>query len=114
MSEHLFRIRTAYGKGSLPSGLSFIEGGRDIPFDIRALVCLYDASGLKKYDGAGNHVTAQALFCPHGSVSVTVFEGGNEETVTLDDPSVGLRLPAGTQKSAVFHAPGTVLCIAEA
>ena len=73
--------------------LSFVEGGRHVPFDIKRVFYLYDiAEG--EHRGAHAHKEChQFLVALNGSFSVLVDNGQKKETFHLDKPNSGLHIP---------------------
>ncbi len=73
--------------------LSFIEGKRHIPFEVKRLFYLYDVpSGQSR--GAHAHKTLeQFILCLNGEFEVEVDDGKNKQRFHLSKPSQGLYLP---------------------
>jgi dTDP-4-dehydrorhamnose 3,5-epimerase-like enzyme len=70
--------------------LVVIEGGEDIPFDIKRVFYIY---GTQKDVSRGNHAhykTKQYLITVNGSCRVTLDNGKTKQTFDLDEPSKGL------------------------
>jgi len=70
--------------------LVVIEGGEDIPFDIKRVFYIY---GTQKDVSRGNHAhykTKQYLITVNGSCRVTLDNGRTKQTFDLDEPSKGL------------------------
>ena len=70
--------------------LTAIEGGIDIPFDIKRVFYIY---GTQKDVSRGNHAhykTKQYLITVNGSCRVTLDNGKTKQTFDLDEPSKGL------------------------
>ena len=70
--------------------LSAIEGGTDIPFDIRRVYYITDVKeGVER--GRHSHKKLhQVLICLNGEVKVRVFNGTQHETICLNRPNEGL------------------------
>ena len=70
--------------------LSFIEGARHIPFDIKRVYYLYHVLD-KATRGSHGHKKLEQLIVPvSGSFEITLDDGRNKRTFILDRPSVGL------------------------
>ena len=67
-----------------------LEEFKNIPFDIKRVYYMYD-TGEGVVRGKHAHKSLeQVLICMHGSCKIRLFDGHEEETVTLDRPDVGL------------------------
>ncbi len=73
--------------------LSFLEGNRHIPFDIKRVFYLYDiAEG--EHRGAHAHKECHQFLIPlNGSFDVLVDDGYEKTLFHLDKPYVGLHIP---------------------
>lgn len=68
-----------------------IEGGKDIPFDIKRVFYIYGTQG--KHISRGNHShykTKQFLVAVNGSCKVTLDNGISKETYDLNKSNLGL------------------------
>jgi len=92
--------------------LSFFEGERDLPFQIKRIYYIHHVSaGIKR--GAHAHKTLQQmLFCPYGSVTIILTDGKTKEEILLDDPCKGLVLEPGLWRDMVWNIDNSVLCVA--
>lgn len=70
--------------------LSFIEGGRHIPFDIRRVYYLYDVPGGASRGGHGHKKLCQLMIAISGSFTVLLDDGVQRKTYTLNRPYEGL------------------------
>ncbi|MEG8041228.1 FdtA/QdtA family cupin domain-containing protein [Sphingomonas sp. LR60] len=70
--------------------LSFVEGGRHVPFDIRRVYYLYGMpQGAER--GAHGHRALEQLIVPlAGSFEIELDDGRARRTVRLDHPARGL------------------------
>lgn len=111
MNYEVIKIRTAMTEGKLESGLSFLEGGQDIPFQINRLYCIYETEKEKRgfYE---NEKEWQLLFCPYGEIDVMIDDGTKEEIIALNNPSVGLVLYSELWREVSWIKSGSVLCVA--
>ena len=67
-----------------------IEGGDNVPFDIKRVFYIY---GTQKKVSRGNHShynTKQYLIAVNGSCKVTLDNGKTKQTFDLDEPNKGL------------------------
>ena len=70
--------------------LSFVEGGRHIPFDIRRVYYLYDVPGGASRGGHGHKKLYQLMIAISGSFTVLLDDGVQHKTYTLNRPYEGL------------------------
>ena len=74
--------------------LTFIEGGRHIPFEIRRIYYLYDVPGGASRAGHAHKNLEQLLIAVSGSFAVTLDSGETREVVRLNRSHVGLYIPS--------------------
>lgn len=112
MDYEIIKIRTVMNKDAGNSGLSFVEGEHDIPFDIKRMYFVYkDEEEMQK----GFHPHKQSwhlLFCPNGRIDVIIDNGTKRETVSLDSPEKGLILHPGLWREIIWKEEKSVLCVA--
>lgn len=70
--------------------LSFIEGGRHIPFEIRRVYYLYDVPGGAERDGHAHRKLEQIIIAVSGSVDVVLDDGSSKKSVHLNRSHTGL------------------------
>ena len=92
--------------------LSFFEGARDIPFEIKRI---YYISKVPEGVRRGFHAhkeLKQLLFCPYGRIQL-VFENRNgREEIELSDPSIGVVIEQCTWREMLWLQKDSVLCVA--
>lgn len=78
-------------KISEPRGnLTFIEGNRHIPFDIRRVYYLYDVPGGAERGGHAHKALNQLIIAMSGSFDVILDEGGEKKRFHLNRSYQGL------------------------
>lgn len=92
--------------------LSVIEGGEDIPFEIKRIYYLYMVPEAAR--GAHAHKELQQLLvATSGSVDITLDDGHEKKTFHLDRPWKGLLVVPGLWRDLDNFSGGTVLmCLA--
>lgn len=107
------RIMTIETIPTLNAGeLSFVEGDRDLPFEIRRL---YYISKVPEGTRRGYHAhrsLRQMLFCPYGKIQLILDDGYNREEITLDDPSIGILIEKPVWREMLWLEKNSVLCVA--
>ncbi|MBR2486300.1 MAG: WxcM-like domain-containing protein [Paludibacteraceae bacterium] len=90
--------------------LSVIEGGMDIPFEIKRIYYLYMVPEAAR--GAHAHKQLQQLMvATSGSVHITLDDGINKKTFVLDKPWKGLHVVPGLWRDLDNFAGGTVCVV---
>ena len=72
--------------------LTFIEGGRHVPFDIARVYYLYDVPASATRAGHAHHRLMQLLIATSGSFDVNLDNGFEKAALHLDRPYRGLLL----------------------
>src|SRR4051812_32465219 len=73
--------------------LTFIEGGRHIPFDIRRVFYLYDVPGGATRAGHAHHYLEQVIVAMSGSFDVILDDAAHTKTFHLNRSHYGLYIP---------------------
>jgi dTDP-4-dehydrorhamnose 3,5-epimerase-like enzyme len=73
--------------------LSFIEGQRQIPFDIQRVYYLYDVPGGAVRGGHAHKNLQQVIIALSGSFDVVVDDGTDRKKISLNRSYHGLYLP---------------------
>lgn len=90
--------------------LSVIEGGLDIPFEIKRVYYLYMVPETAR--GAHAHKQLQQLMvATSGSVHVTLDDGRNKKTFILDKPWKGLLVAPGLWRTLDDFSGGAVCMV---
>lgn len=77
-----------------PAGnLTFLEGGRHVPFTIRRVYYLYDVPGGAVRGGHGHYELEQVVVAMSGSFDVHVEDGRQRDTFHLNRSYYGLYIP---------------------
>jgi hypothetical protein len=91
--------------------LTFIEGRRHVPFDIRRVYWLYDVPGGESRAGHAHRTLEQMLVAASGSFDVVLSDGVATETFTLNRSYVGLYIAPMTWREIVNFSSCAV-CLA--
>ncbi|MCC2641897.1 MAG: WxcM protein [Nitrospira sp.] len=73
--------------------LTFIEGERHIPFDIKRVYYLYDVPGGESRAGHAHKTLHQLMIAMSGSFDVTLDDGVGREKYHLNRSYIGLYIP---------------------
>ena len=101
-------------KISDPRGnLTPIEGGADIPFDIKRVYYLYDVPGGESRGAHAHKELPQLIVAANGSFTITIDDGTNKKSFTLNRPYQGLLIVPGIWRVLDDFSSGAVLlCLA--
>ncbi|MDB5408035.1 MAG: hypothetical protein JWL84_2947 [Rhodospirillales bacterium] len=91
--------------------LSFAESGRHVPFDIRRVYYIYGLSEGAARGGHAHRECERVLIPIAGEFVVWMDDGRQRRRVVLDDPAVGLYVPAMVWLDLTDFQPGSV-CLA--
>jgi hypothetical protein len=91
--------------------LTFVEGGRHIPFDIQRVFYLYDVPGGETRAGHALRTVEQVLIAMSGSFDVVLDDGERRGTVTLNRSYFGLYIPRFTWRELENFSSGAVCLV---
>ncbi|HEX7900650.1 MAG TPA: FdtA/QdtA family cupin domain-containing protein [Planctomycetota bacterium] len=91
--------------------LTFVEGGRHIPFEIKRVYYLYDVPGGAVRAGHAHKTLKQFLVAMSGSFDVTVFDGQRQQRFHLNRSYNGLYIPEMIWREIDNFSSGSV-CMA--
>ena len=99
-------------KISDPRGnLTFVEGGRQIPFDIRRVYYLYDVPGGSERGGHAHLALHQFVIAMSGSFDIVLDDGFEKRRVHLNRSYMGLYLPPMTWRELDNFSSGSVCMV---
>jgi WxcM-like, C-terminal len=91
--------------------LTFIEGSRHIPFDIKRVFYLYDVPGGQSRAGHALKGVEQLIVAASGSFDVILDYGDDRSTITLNRSYVGLYLPSLVWRELENFSSGAVCLV---
>jgi dTDP-4-dehydrorhamnose 3,5-epimerase-like enzyme len=91
--------------------LTFLEGGRHIPFEIKRLFYLYDIPTGESRGAHAHKELHQLLICLSGSFDVALDDGTEKKTVHLNRPWQGLHIPPMIWAAELNFDPGSVCLV---
>lgn len=91
--------------------LSFVEGGRHLPFNIRRVFYIYDVPGGETRGGHAHRNCVIALVAVAGSLTVRLTDGRGERVFNLNRSNKALLIPPGVWDTMYDFTTGTV-CVA--
>lgn len=91
--------------------LNAIEGGQDIPFEIRRTYYITGVPGDVTRGFHSHRQLEQVLICLNGSVKIRLKTPSEEEVILLDHPSRGLLIGHMIWREMFDFSPGAVLMV---
>ena len=99
-------------KISDPRGnLTFIEGGKHVPFAIARVYYLYDVPGGEARGGHAHKQLEQLVIAASGSFDIVLNDGTREETFSLNRSYVGLFVPRMIWRELENFSSGSVCLV---
>jgi dTDP-4-dehydrorhamnose 3,5-epimerase-like enzyme len=91
--------------------LTFLEGGRHVPFEIKRIFYLYDIPTGESRGAHAHKELHQFLICLSGSFDVALDDGANKKTIHLNRPWQGLHIPPMIWAAELNFDPGSVCLV---
>jgi dTDP-4-dehydrorhamnose 3,5-epimerase-like enzyme len=91
--------------------LTFVEGERHAPFEIKRVYYLYDVPGGAARAGHAHRSLRQLLIAVAGSFDVVLDDGRQREVVTLNRSYIGLYLPQLVWREIENFSSGSVCLV---
>ena len=91
--------------------LTFVEGGRAIPFEIRRVFYLYDVPGGESRGGHAHKKCQQFIVAMSGSFDVIVDDGKKRRTFSLNRSYYGLYLTSMIWREMANFSSGSVCMV---
>lgn len=91
--------------------LTFVEGGMHIPFDIKRIYYLHGVSAGTERGAHAHKALRQLMIAMNGSFTVTLDDGRERKTLTLDDPRKGLLICPMIWRTLNDFTPGAVCAV---
>lgn len=110
MEIDMINIRTIRTDGM--GELSFFEGMKDIPFEIKRVYFITKVRQGIQRGGHAHKNLKQLLFCPYGSIVIKLDNGYEKRNVVLDSPEKGLIVENNVWRDMIWKQDDSVLCVA--
>jgi dTDP-4-dehydrorhamnose 3,5-epimerase-like enzyme len=91
--------------------LSVIEGGNQVPFDIKRVYYLYDVPGGSSRAGHGHKELQQLIVAMSGSFDVIVDDGRQRKKFQLNRSYYGLYIPKGMWREVENFSSGGICLV---
>ena len=91
--------------------LTFVEGSRHIPFDIKRIYYLYDVPGGAERGAHGHRALRQVVIAMSGSFDITLDDGHSKKLFHLNRSYYGLYVPPMTWRELDNFSSGSVCLV---
>jgi uncharacterized RmlC-like cupin family protein len=91
--------------------ITAIENNIEIPFNAKRIFYLYDIPGGESRGAHAHKECHQFLVAASGSFEVQLDDGKVKKTVMLNQPYIGLHIPAGVWASEVNFSSGSICLV---
>ncbi|MDR0866635.1 MAG: FdtA/QdtA family cupin domain-containing protein [Candidatus Symbiothrix sp.] len=91
--------------------ITALNNSIDLPFDVRRVYYLYDIPGGEVRGGHAHKELQQLIVAVSGSFDVTLDDGHNKKTVTLNRPNFGLHVIPGIWRDLSNFSSGAVCLV---
>jgi hypothetical protein len=93
---------------SRAGNITIIEGGLNVPFEVKRLYYLYDVPGGESRGGHAHRDLRQLIVAASGSFDVLLDDGVNKKVVSLNRPNYGLLVVPGIWRELMEFSSGSI------
>lgn len=91
--------------------LTAVENSTDIPFEIRRVYYLYDVPGGESRGAHAHKNLEQLVVAASGAFDISINDGVNVKTVSLNRPYIGLYLAPGMWREIHNFSSGAICLV---
>ena len=88
-----------------------IQNNIEVPFEIKRVYYLYDVPGGESRGAHAHKELEQLIIAASGSFDVTIDDGKNKKTVSLNRPNFGLHLKPGMWRELSNFSSGSICLV---
>lgn len=104
----IFELPQVHNKSG---NITAIENNKDIPFEIKRIYYLYDIPGGEDRGAHGHKKLQQFIIAASGSFDVTIDDGVNKRTFSLNHPNRALHLVSGMWRELSNFSSGAICLV---
>jgi hypothetical protein len=102
---HLPKIQNRVGN------ITPIQNNIEVPFEIKRVYYLYDVPGGESRGAHAHKKLEQLIIAASGSFDVTLDDGKNKKTISLNRPNFGLHLKPGMWRELSNFSSGSICLV---
>jgi hypothetical protein len=91
--------------------ITALNNSRDIPFDVNRVYYLYDVPGGENRGGHAHKELQQLIVAVSGSFDITIDDGCNKKTISLNRPYYGLHIIPGIWRDLTNFSSGAICLV---
>jgi hypothetical protein len=91
--------------------ITIVEGGTNLPFEIKRVYYLYDIPGGEDRGGHAHKELRQLIVAASGSFDVLLDDGINKKVVSLNRPDYGLMVVPGIWRELMEFSSGAICLV---
>jgi hypothetical protein len=91
--------------------ITALNNSLDIPFDVNRVYYLYDVPGGEDRGGHAHKELQQLIVAAGGSFDITIDDGRNKKTVSLNRPYYGLHIIPGIWRNLTNFSSGAICLV---
>lgn len=88
-----------------------IQNNIEVPFEIKRVYYLYDVPGGESRGAHAHKELEQLIIAASGSFDVTIDDGENKKTISLNRPNFGLHLKPGMWRELSNFSSGSICLV---
>lgn len=95
----------------LNGNLTYVHGGREIPFHIKRVYYVYDVPGGEARGGHAHKDLEQLVIAPSGSFDLLIDDGKSRRTITLNRPYNAVYIPSMIWREIINFSTGGICLV---
>ena len=96
---------------SIAGNITAIENNKNIPFSVKRIYYLYDIPGGEDRGAHAHKELQQFIVAASGSFDITINDGANKRTISLNHPNRALHLVSGIWRELSNFSSGAICLV---